>query len=302
MEGRKEGRRLGLEIKCASSVKLLEEIKLLLERNPNRERLFRRTVFERWLDIPSHDNDNHLMHYVLQHQVWHLVSLVEDFDKWDDYPWGEYMWETFYKRIVNVVAIHREHHLKQKKKKPDYNPTYNLYGFVWAFKDSNPILELYATPSETKESWFVASINFTNGLVNEDMNVSQDEGVGVVSLLLKGGDGVLDSDRGVKNPNTDKDKQATMAEIFAEILALRKEVALVKGDDERIAKLERLVNQIVINQGKGVAGDGMPIDNVDGNHDIGIGLHNAVNQGLGGSSNDLMSLCSLADIDKGEVV
>ncbi|GKF69695.1 hypothetical protein Tco_0202752, partial [Tanacetum coccineum] len=38
---------------------------------------------------------------------------------------------------------------------------------------------------------------------------------------------------------------------MAEILALRKEVALVKGDDERIAKLERLVNQIVVNQRKG---------------------------------------------------
>ncbi|GJU96320.1 hypothetical protein Tco_1321076 [Tanacetum coccineum] len=233
-----------VKICVRSSVKLLEEIKLLLERNPNRERLFRRTGFERWLDILSHDNDNHLMHYVLLHQ------------------------------------------------------------------DSNSILELHATPSETKESWFIASINFINGLVDEDMNFSQDDGAGVIILLLESGDGVLDSEGGAKNRDTNKDKQPTMAEIFAEIHALRKEVALVKGDDERIAKLERLVNQIVVNQGKGgssndpmvLAGDGMPIDNVDGNHDIGIGLHNAVNQGLGGSSNDLMSLCSLADIDKGEVV
>ncbi|GKC39026.1 hypothetical protein Tco_1051410 [Tanacetum coccineum] len=62
---------------CLSSVKLLEEIKLLLERNPNRERLFRRTVFERWLDILSHDNDNHLMHYVLLHQV-HVSKIPSD--------------------------------------------------------------------------------------------------------------------------------------------------------------------------------------------------------------------------------
>ncbi|GJY01527.1 hypothetical protein Tco_0359679 [Tanacetum coccineum] len=151
----------------------------------------------------------------------HLVSLVEDFDKWDDYPWGEYIWEIFYKRIVNVVAIHREHHLKEKKKKPDYYLTYNLYGFTWAFKDSNPILELYATPSDTKESWFIASINFINSLVDEDMNVSQD-------------DAFLDLDGCARNPVTDKDKQPTMAEIFAEIRALRKEVALVKVDDEEL--------------------------------------------------------------------
>ncbi|GJT18655.1 phospholipase-like protein [Tanacetum coccineum] len=111
-----------------------------------------------------------------------------------------------------------------------------------------------------------------------------------------------------------------MAEIFAKILALRKEVVLVKGDGERITKLERLVNQIVVNQGKGgssndlmstcsrpnidnvkVTGDGMPIENADGNHVIRIGLHNLVNQGLGGSSNDPMSSCSPADTDNGEV-
>ncbi|GKB72643.1 hypothetical protein Tco_0934055 [Tanacetum coccineum] len=89
---------------------------------------------------------------------------------------------------------------------------------------------------------------------------------------------------------------------MAEILALRKEVALVKGDDERIAKLERLstCSRHDIDNVK-VADDGMPIDNADGNHDIRIGVHNAVNQGLGGSSNDPMSSCSPVDIDNGEV-
>ncbi|GKC83154.1 hypothetical protein Tco_1138871 [Tanacetum coccineum] len=57
-----------VKIRVRSSVKLLGEIKDLLKRNPTRERLFRRTVFGPWLDILSYDNDNHLMHYVLQHQ------------------------------------------------------------------------------------------------------------------------------------------------------------------------------------------------------------------------------------------
>ncbi|GJT95997.1 phospholipase-like protein [Tanacetum coccineum] len=262
-----------VKIYVRPTVKLLKEIKLLLERNPTLERLFRRTVFGRWLDILSHDNDNHLMHYVLHHQ------------------------------------------------------------------DSNLILELYATPLEMKESWLIASINFINGLVDEDMNVSQDDGAGVVNcvdfqhnsvlansvLSANSHEGLngqlfLDSDRRAKNPVTNKDKQPTMAEIFAEIRALRKEVMLVKVDDERIAKLERLVNQIVVNEGNGgsskdlvstcsrpeidnvkVVGDGMPIGNADRNHDIGIGLHNALNQGLGGSSNDPMSSSCPADIDNGEV-
>ncbi|GJR13016.1 phospholipase-like protein [Tanacetum coccineum] len=58
-----------VKICVRSSVILLGEIKDLLERNPTRERLFRRTVFGPWLDILSYDNDNHLMHYVLQHKV-----------------------------------------------------------------------------------------------------------------------------------------------------------------------------------------------------------------------------------------
>ncbi|GKA96303.1 hypothetical protein Tco_0818398, partial [Tanacetum coccineum] len=64
----------------------------------------------------------------------HLVTLVEDLDAWNDYPWGEYMWAKFYERTVNIVDEHRQHHLDEKKKNPNYNATYNLYGFAWAFK------------------------------------------------------------------------------------------------------------------------------------------------------------------------
>ncbi|GJY11436.1 hypothetical protein Tco_0379621, partial [Tanacetum coccineum] len=138
----------------------------------------------------------------------HLVSLVEDFDCWNDYPWGEYMWLKFYKRTVNVVADHRAFHLDKKKQNPDYYPTYNLYGFPLAFKiwilesypnskkwwskkdnvlpralawlnDSNPNLELYATPIEQQTEWFKARIEYINGLV--DMNVSEDDIGGDVS-------------------------------------------------------------------------------------------------------------------------
>nr|GEU85586.1 reverse transcriptase domain-containing protein [Tanacetum cinerariifolium] len=52
---------------------------------------------------------------------------------------GVYMWEKFYNRTVNVVSRHTEHHLVELKKNPNFNATYNLYGFAWAFK----ILESY---------------------------------------------------------------------------------------------------------------------------------------------------------------
>ncbi|GJS40949.1 hypothetical protein Tco_0565992, partial [Tanacetum coccineum] len=155
----------------------------------------------------------------------HLVSLVEDFDCWNDYPWGEYMWVKFYKRMVNVVAKHTAFHLDKKKQNPDYYPTYNLYGFPLAFKiwiletypnsrkwwskkdnvlphalawsnvtkfgkndyngllgpDLNPNLQLYATPVEQQTEWFKASIEYINGLVDLDMNVSGDGISGDVS-------------------------------------------------------------------------------------------------------------------------
>nr|GEZ66960.1 phospholipase-like protein [Tanacetum cinerariifolium] len=64
----------------------------------------------------------------------YIIWLVDDFDAWNALPWDEYMWEKFYNRIVNVVSIHTEHHLAQLKKNPNFNATYNLYGFAWAFK------------------------------------------------------------------------------------------------------------------------------------------------------------------------
>ncbi|GJR77668.1 phospholipase-like protein [Tanacetum coccineum] len=235
-----------VKISVRSSVKLLPEIKGLLSMKPARENLFRDTVFRPWLDIQSHENDSHMMHYVFQHQVFipnlrpdcppiifhirdhwlefgqkefclipgfrfahfsekhgamstffdryflenktrkgfkkingfdllnvlkdkqtlvnmldedvvclclliaselvfmdkekrnfltkHIIWLVDDLDAWNAFPWGEYMWEKFYNRTVNVVFRHTKHHLAQLKKNPNFNATYNLYGFAWAFK------------------------------------------------------------------------------------------------------------------------------------------------------------------------
>nr|GEV70312.1 ulp1 protease family, C-terminal catalytic domain-containing protein [Tanacetum cinerariifolium] len=187
----------------------------------------------------------------------HLLSLVEDFDCWNDYPWGEYMWVKFYKKTVNVAAKHMAFHLDKKKQNSDYYPIYNLYGFPLAFKIW--ILESY--PNSKK------CIEYINGLVDLDMNVSEDDIGGDVSnnsfnlndndvsgngnnymILLERGDGFVDSVGGDKNHecNQDKqdqqDKQPSLTDVLHELRALRKEVALVKVDDARIAKLERILN------------------------------------------------------------
>ncbi|GJR76400.1 hypothetical protein Tco_0088765 [Tanacetum coccineum] len=98
----------------------------------------------------------------------HLVTMVEDLDAWNDYSWGEYMWVKFYERTVNIVDEHRQHHLDEKKKNPNYNATYNLYGFAWAFKDCIPIVNLDPTPAEKIQAWFESSIPFFNGIIVDD--------------------------------------------------------------------------------------------------------------------------------------
>nr|GEU84537.1 protein exportin 1A [Tanacetum cinerariifolium] len=167
------------------TVKLLLEIRCLLQMNPTHERLFRDTVFGRWLDIQSHKNDSHLMHYVFQHQ-------------------GEYMWVKFYKRNVNVVAIHTAHHLAEIKKNPSFNATYNLYGFDWEFKLPKPSVALISTSKEMTQAWFRASVEFIKDLADhdgghlKDVNFVEglDETVDPNSnlVLVEEKDGVLDSD------------------------------------------------------------------------------------------------------------
>ncbi|GJV85762.1 hypothetical protein Tco_1525660 [Tanacetum coccineum] len=118
--------------------------------------------------------------------------------------------------------------------------------------DSNPNLELYATPVEQQTEWFKASIEYINGNGNNDV------------LLLEGGDGFVDSVGGDNNHE--------------------KEVALVKVDDARIAKLERFMN-----------------DNFIPCNDRSKGNHNAVNPGLTTLANHPLSTCSRHVVDNPEV-
>ena len=71
----------------------------------------------------------------------HLLKNIEDFEVWNEYPWGEYMWAHFFLRTVNVVPRHTEKEAKKAASSTTKTEqTYNLYGFVWALKVSNQVI------------------------------------------------------------------------------------------------------------------------------------------------------------------
>nr|GEX74636.1 phospholipase-like protein [Tanacetum cinerariifolium] len=105
----------------------------------------------------------------------HIMWLVDDLDVWNAFPWGEYMWEKFYNRTGNVVSRHTEHHLAQLNNNPNFNAIYNLYGFAWAFKMSNPNVPLIASLEEMSHAWFKNSAEFIKSLDAQDDTFLQDE-------------------------------------------------------------------------------------------------------------------------------
>ncbi|GJZ29882.1 ulp1 protease family, C-terminal catalytic domain-containing protein [Tanacetum coccineum] len=63
-----------------------------------------------------------------------IVNLVDDFYKWDAFPWGEYMWSFFHERVYNVAVDRRKFHLDKLASNPKYEANYVLYGFVFPLK------------------------------------------------------------------------------------------------------------------------------------------------------------------------
>ncbi|PWA68181.1 F-box domain-containing protein [Artemisia annua] len=58
------------DAKLSTRTKLntIKTIRQQLSSNPDRLKLFKNTVFGQWLHIKSYEHDNHLLHYLLQHQ------------------------------------------------------------------------------------------------------------------------------------------------------------------------------------------------------------------------------------------
>nr|GEX87878.1 hypothetical protein [Tanacetum cinerariifolium] len=180
------------------ALKLLPEIKRLLLSNLNRLNLFRRTVFGPWLDLPSHYNDNHLMHYVLQHQdSIPIVNLdptpAEKIQAWFDLS------ISFFNGIVDEDG---------KGCGDDY---------VLVLKD-NSVNEECNVCEDASAS--LSKDEFVNDkLVDEDCNVCEDASAGLSKdndvneksfgnhdeLLLEDGDGLFNLEASCRNSEEDNE-------------------------------------------------------------------------------------------------
>ncbi|GJU69877.1 hypothetical protein Tco_1256136, partial [Tanacetum coccineum] len=65
-----------------------------------------------------------------------MLRLVEDLTAWDDFPWGEYYWEEFHNKVVNLIDKRKNNHMEFKNENPSKLPTYTIHGFSWALKAS----------------------------------------------------------------------------------------------------------------------------------------------------------------------
>ncbi|GJX54881.1 hypothetical protein Tco_0284778 [Tanacetum coccineum] len=228
-----------VKVVVRSTLKLLLEIKCLLSSNPNRLNLFRRTVFGPWLDLPSHYNDNHLMHYVLQHQIWILESYLNSKQWWS--------------KKDNVISRCLAWTNITKFDKSHYN---RLFGH-----DCILIVNLVLTPAEKIQAWFKSSIPFFNGIVDddwkgcgddsilvskdnsvdEDYNVCEDASASLSKdeilndknndqVLLEDGDGLFDSEAGCRDSEEDNENQLAN-------VSIRDLYAMIKVHEQRIANL-----------------------------------------------------------------
>ncbi|GJY09970.1 hypothetical protein Tco_0378155 [Tanacetum coccineum] len=218
-----------VKVVVRSALKLLPEIKRLLSSNPNRLDIFRRTVFEPWLDLSSHYNDNHLMHYVLQHQDSILIvnldpTPAEKIQAWFDSS------IPYFNGIVDEdgKGCGDDSVLVSKDNSVD--------------EDCNVCKDASAGLSKDE------TVN--DKLVDEDCNVCEDASAGLSKdnvvneksvgnndqLLLDDGDGLFDSEAGCRNSEEDNENQP-------DNVSIRDIYAVIKVHEERIANLERLLKE-----------------------------------------------------------
>ena len=69
--------------------------------------------------------------------VKEIVSLVDDLDEWNAFPWGEHMWQEFHDQNYMSVSNKRNDYMEEYARKGSaYQAVYNLWGFAFALKVS----------------------------------------------------------------------------------------------------------------------------------------------------------------------
>ncbi|GJX13033.1 phospholipase-like protein [Tanacetum coccineum] len=56
-----------------------------------------------------------------------MLRLVNDLAAWDDFPWGEYYWEEFHNKVVNLIDKRKNNHIEFKKENPSKLPTFGYW-------------------------------------------------------------------------------------------------------------------------------------------------------------------------------
>lgn len=63
-----------------------------------------------------------------------IVSMVENLDEWNRFPWGSHVWVITHASLKDAVPRRRTMHLRMIRQDPGRVPKYTLMGFIWAFK------------------------------------------------------------------------------------------------------------------------------------------------------------------------
>ncbi|GJW02135.1 hypothetical protein Tco_1560991 [Tanacetum coccineum] len=87
-----------------------------------------------------------------------FLRMVENLEVWNDFPWGEHMWQELYAAIRNVNSNHKQAHHKALKINPNFVPTYSLSGFVLCFK-----IWILESSSMTDRRWSKVSEGIPRG-------------------------------------------------------------------------------------------------------------------------------------------
>nr|GEU45765.1 hypothetical protein [Tanacetum cinerariifolium] len=228
----------------------------------------------------------------------HLISLVEDFDAWKDYPWG------FYSKCRPLFNSYREDGSMVCCK---------LSIHQWLVdEDRSSFVVDYVGVSKDNAVDGQHELGYEDERVNEPL-VDEDRMVVGVNSLGVSKDNVVDGQHqlGYEDERKMKHWLKIMTSFYWKTgmvfwIQIDEEVVVIKVDDERIVNLERLLKEKLQN---GFATEKI-MPNMISNHSDDISNcsipyvtsnHRGVDQGLGGSANDPMLACSRPDMHNAKV-
>ncbi|GJT88898.1 phospholipase-like protein [Tanacetum coccineum] len=233
-----------VKISVRSSIKLLPEIKGLLSVKLNRKSE---------LVFMGKEKRN----FLTKHIMW----LVDDFDAWNAFPWGEYMWFAWAFMIWILESYPNSK--KWRSKKANMIPRGLAWSKVKFFEKSdydclfrpfsNLNVALISSPEEMRQAWFMACVDFIKGLADQDGKFLQDDEARVNCIEHNNG---MRGDKEVGKFFQDEEERVNGIEHHNVMCGDTEDSNFVEGIDETICPK---TNQMSVEEGDGVLdseGDG----------------------------------------------